>query len=99
MSIAIEEALTPLRPEVCGVCEILGLDPLYLANEGKIVVVVPPDETETALAAMCAHPLGEKASLIGYAGDGEPGRVVMKTVFGGSRIVDMLVGEQLPRIC
>ena len=99
VSIVIAEDQTPLRPEVCGVCEILGLDPLYLANEGKIVVVVPPDEIPAALAAMRAHPLGEKAALIGHVGDGEPGRVVMKTVFGGSRIVDMLVGEQLPRIC
>ncbi|AEI04518.1 hydrogenase expression/formation protein HypE (plasmid) [Afipia carboxidovorans OM5] len=99
VSILIAEDQTPLRPEVCGVCEILGLDPLYLANEGKIVIVVPPDEIPAALAAMRVHPLGEKAALIGHIGDGEAGRVVMKTVFGGSRIVDMLVGEQLPRIC
>ena len=80
-------------------CEILGLDPLYLANEGKIVIAVPPEETQAALAALRAHPLGRQAAEIGVVGSGEPGRVTMRTVFGGSRIVDMLVGEQLPRIC
>ncbi|PNG27782.1 hydrogenase expression/formation protein HypE [Methylocella silvestris] len=99
VSIEIEEALTPLREEVRGFCEILGLDPLYLANEGKIVIAVPRDEIAAALAALGAHPLGEGSALIGYAGCGEPGRVTMQTVFGGRRIVDMLVGEQLPRIC
>ena len=82
-----------------GFCEILGLDPLYLANEGKIVAVVPADEAEAALAAMQAHPLGAGSSIIGTVIEGEAGRVTMKTVFGGRRIVDMLVGEQLPRIC
>ena len=99
VSIEIDEALTPLREDVRGVCEILGLDPLYLANEGKIVVAVPASEIDAAVRAMRAHPLGEAAALIGYAGDGEAGRVTMETVFGGHRIVDMLVGEQLPRIC
>ncbi|HEX3864561.1 MAG TPA: AIR synthase-related protein, partial [Stellaceae bacterium] len=82
-----------------GFCEILGLDPLYLANEGKIVAVVAPQETAAALAALRGHPLGTGAAIIGRVGDGEPGRVTMRTGFGGSRIVDMLVGEQLPRIC
>ena len=82
-----------------GFCEILGLDPLYLANEGKIVAVVPEEQAEAALAAMRAHPLGQGASIIGRIHDGEAGRVTMQTVFGGKRIVDMLVGEQLPRIC
>ena len=98
-AIEIDEAATPLRPQVRGFCEILGLDPLYLANEGKIVIAVPPDEIEAALAALRAHPLGRDAALIGRAGAGEAGRVTMQTVFGGRRIVDMLVGEQLPRIC
>ena len=98
-TIEIDEAATPLRPQVRGFCEILGLDPLYLANEGKIVIAVPPDEIDAALAALHAHPLGRDAALIGHAGTGEAGRVTMKTVFGGRRIVDMLVGEQLPRIC
>ena len=89
----------PLREEVRGFCEILGLDPLYLPNEGKIVVAVPAEEIDAALAALRAHPLGAGSSLIGRAGRGEAGRVTMQTVFGGRRIVDMLVGEQLPRIC
>ena len=99
ISIEIDETITPIRDEVKAFCEILGLDPLYLANEGKLVAVVPENEAGAALAAMRAHPLGEGARLIGYAGNGEAGRVTMRTCFGGHRIVDMLVGEQLPRIC
>ena len=99
IGLVIHEARTPLRAEVKSFCEILGLDPLYLANEGKIVCAVPPDQAEAALAAMRRHPLGRDSAIIGQAIDGRPGRVVMETVFGGRRIVDMLVGEQLPRIC
>jgi hydrogenase expression/formation protein HypE len=99
VAIEIDEAATPIRDEVKAFCEILGLDPLYLANEGKIVVVVPPAEAEAALAAMRAHPLGARAGIVGRATAGEAGRVTMRTIFGGWRIVDMLVGEQLPRIC
>lgn len=99
VGIEIHEDRTPLRTEVKGFCEILGLDPLYLANEGKLVTVVPPDRADAALAAMQAHPLGRDAAIIGTVNDHRPGRVVMQTVFGGRRIVDMLVGEQLPRIC
>jgi hydrogenase expression/formation protein HypE len=99
VAIAIDEQPLPLRDEVRGVCEILGLDPLYLANEGKIAAAVPPDQADKALAALKAHPLGKDAADIGVVTDGEAGRVTMKTGFGGSRIVDMLVGEQLPRIC
>jgi hydrogenase expression/formation protein HypE len=99
VAIEIDETRTPIREEVKGFCEILGLDPLYLANEGKIVAVVPAEEAEAALAAMQAHPLGRGASIIGSVNQGEAGRVTMRTVFGGRRIVDMLVGEQLPRIC
>lgn len=100
VAIEIHERATPLRPEVRGFCEILGLDPLYLANEGKIVAIVPEDEADRALSAMRAHPFGREAAAIGAVlSGGEPGRVTMRTVFGGSRIVDMLVGEQLPRIC
>jgi hydrogenase expression/formation protein HypE len=98
-TIEIEEAATPLREEVRAFCEILGLDPLYLANEGKIVVVVPPEQAREAVAAMREHPLGRAACIIGRVTSGEAGRVTMRTIFGGSRIVDMLVGEQLPRIC
>jgi hydrogenase expression/formation protein HypE len=99
VAIDIDERATPLRPEVRGFCEILGLDPLYLANEGKIVAVVPPDEADAAIAGLRAHPFGRAAAAIGEVKDGEPGRVTMRTVFGGNRIVDMLVGDQLPRIC
>jgi hydrogenase expression/formation protein HypE len=99
VAIEIDDALLPLRPEVRGVCEILGLDPLYLANEGKVAVIVPPDQAEAALAALRAHALGLDAAFIGKIVAGEKGRVTMRTLFGGSRIVDMLVGEQLPRIC
>ena len=99
VSIEIEETETPLRPEVRGFCEILGLDPLYLANEGKLAAVVPLEQGEAALAAMRAHPLGREACVIGRVGEGPAGRVIMRTSLGGRRIVDMLVGEQLPRIC
>ena len=99
VAIEIDEACTPLREEVRGFCEILGLDPLYLANEGKIIAIVPPEQAQGALEALRAHPLGKASSVIGRVTSGEPGRVTMRTVFGGSSIVDMLVGEQLPRIC
>jgi hydrogenase expression/formation protein HypE len=99
VAIEIEEALTPLREEVKGFCEILGLDPLYLANEGKIAAIVPAAEAKRALAALRAHPLGAHAVAIGEVIEGEPGRVTMHTLVGGRRIVDMLIGEQLPRIC
>jgi hydrogenase expression/formation protein HypE len=97
--VRIHELDTPIRSDVQGFCEILGLDPLYLANEGKIVAVVPADEADSALRALRAHPLGRDAAKIGVVTDGRPGRVVMQTRFGGERIVDMLVGDQLPRIC
>ncbi|MFU8834255.1 hydrogenase expression/formation protein HypE [Roseovarius autotrophicus] len=97
--IEIDEAALPLRPQVRGVCEILGLDPLYLANEGTLVLVVPEAEAEAALAAMRARPEGADAVAIGRVTGGPAGRVTMRTLFGGARIVDMLVGEQLPRIC
>ena len=99
VGIEIVEEQTPLRDEVKGFCEILGLDPLYLANEGKIVCIVPEAEAGKALAALQAHPLGKGAARIGRVTDGKAGRVVMQTIFGGRRIVDMLIGEQLPRIC
>jgi hydrogenase expression/formation protein HypE len=97
--IEIDETALPLRREVVGVCEILGLDPLYLANEGTLVLFVPPDDAEAVLAAMRATPAGCESVAIGRATDAHPGRVVMNTAFGGRRVVDMLVGEQLPRIC
>ena len=99
VSITIDEERTPLRPEVKGFCEILGLDPLYLANEGKLVAVVPREAAEQVLAAMRAHPSGAYAAIIGEVTEEPAGVVVLHTGFGGQRIVDMLVGEQLPRIC
>ena len=99
VSVEIDETALPLRSEVKGVCEVLGLDPLYLANEGTLVIFVPEAEAEAALTAMRADPAGRGATRIGTAGHGPAGRVTMKTLFGGQRLVDRLVGEQLPRIC
>jgi hydrogenase expression/formation protein HypE len=99
VSIEIDETAVPLRAEVKGMCEVLGLDPLYLANEGTLVMFVPELQAEAALKAMRSHPAGREAAAIGKAGNGPPGRVTMKTLFGGLRLVDRLVGEQLPRIC
>ena len=99
VGIEIDEAVLPLNDEVRGMCEILGLDPLYLANEGTLVAFVPPDQAAAALAAMQGTEAGRGAAIIGRAVAAHPGMVTMRTLFGGSRIVDMLVGEQLPRIC
>ena len=82
-----------------GACEILGLDPLYIANEGKLLALVPAGEADRVLAAMRVHPLGKEAAIIGEATSDHPGLVLMKTRIGGTRVVDMLSGEQLPRIC
>lgn len=97
--INLHEPTIPVREAVRGVAEILGLDPLYFANEGKLVAVVDPAQAEAALTAMRAHPAGQEAAIIGEIGTDPPGSVIMHTGFGGQRIVDMLVGEQLPRIC
>jgi hydrogenase expression/formation protein HypE len=99
VGIEIDEGRVPVREEVKGFCEILGLDPMYLANEGKLVAVVPADEAEAALAACRAQPFGKHGVIIGRVADREPGRVVLNTAVGGRRILDMLTGEQLPRIC
>ena len=84
---------------VRGACELLGIDPMYVACEGRMVVVVPGDSADRAIAALRAHPLGEDAAIIGHVTDGQPGIVQLKTAFGGTRIVDLLVGDPLPRIC
>jgi hydrogenase expression/formation protein HypE len=97
--IVLNEALIPIDEEVKGACEILGLDPLYVANEGKLIAIVAAEEAETALAAMQKHPLGKEAAIIGEVVSDHPGFVTMKTRVGGMRVVDMLSGEQLPRIC
>jgi hydrogenase expression/formation protein HypE len=97
--IAIEERELPVHDEVRGACEILGLDPLYVANEGKLVGIVAPQVADRMVAQMRQHPLGQEARVIGEVQAEPNGIVMLKTSFGGTRIVDMLVGEQLPRIC
>jgi hydrogenase expression/formation protein HypE len=93
------EEKVPLREEVLGACEMLGFDPLYVANEGKVLVIVGPDDAEAALEAMRAHPLGRQAEIIGEVVAENPGRVTVRTGFGAHRILDMLTGDLLPRIC
>ncbi|NCC30125.1 MAG: hydrogenase expression/formation protein HypE, partial [Gammaproteobacteria bacterium] len=95
----IREEGIPVRPEVAAACELLGLDPLYVANEGKLIAVCPPDKAERLLDAMRAHPLGMESAIIGEVVEDAHRFVQMETGFGGSRIVDWLAGEQLPRIC
>jgi hydrogenase expression/formation protein HypE len=95
----INESAIPIREAVKGMCEILGLDPLYLANEGKLVAVVPGEYAEPLLSAMQQHPSGKEAAIVGEVQSSPAGVVIQKTSFGGERIVDMLTGEQLPRIC
>jgi len=97
--IAIEEKNLPVREVVQGACEILGLDPLYVANEGKLIAVVGPEKADEALDALRSVPGGEDASIIGDAREEPTGRVLLHTQFGGTRLVDMLVGDPLPRIC
>ncbi len=95
----IDERQVPVREEVRGACELLGLDPLYVANEGKLVAIVAPEAAQAVLAAMRWHPLGTEARIIGTVTAEHPGLVTMRTLLGPSRIVDMLAGDQLPRIC
>jgi hydrogenase expression/formation protein HypE len=95
----LEETSIPVREEVRGACEMLGLDPLYVANEGKLVAIVAPASAEAALRALQNHPLGKDARIIGRVTSEHPCMVVMRTPFGTTRIVDMLTGDQLPRIC
>lgn len=99
VGIVLEEAHIPIDEEVKGACEILGLDPLYVANEGKLLAVVAPEDAEPVLAAMRAHPLGRGTAIIGEVVSDHPKFVTMHTRVGGTRVVDMLSGEQLPRIC
>jgi hydrogenase expression/formation protein HypE len=99
VGVTIDEASLPIRPEVNGACEILGIDPLYVANEGKLVAVVSPDAENDALSALRSHPLGEQARVVAEVHPDPPGLVLLETAFGGSRVVDMLAGDPLPRIC
>ena len=99
VAVILDEDQVPVRPEVNGACEILGIDPLYVACEGRFLAVVDGEATEEALAALRGRPGGEGAAVIGRIKDDPPGLVLLKTGFGGTRIVDMLVGDPLPRIC
>jgi hydrogenase expression/formation protein HypE len=99
VGIELEESNLPVRPEVNAACEMLGLDPLYVANEGKVLVMVAPEDADQVLDKMRQHPLGRDSCIIGRVVSEHPGRVVLHTGIGGRRIVDMLSGEQLPRIC
>jgi hydrogenase expression/formation protein HypE len=99
VGIRINEDVLPIQEEVAGLCELLGLDPLYLANEGKLVVVVPRSRAEIVLQTMQNHPLGKESQMIGEVISSPPGIVLLKTAFGTERILDMLSGDQLPRIC
>ncbi|MCX5863963.1 MAG: hydrogenase expression/formation protein HypE [Deltaproteobacteria bacterium] len=99
VGIMLDETTIPVRSEVRGACEVLGIDPMYVANEGKLVAVVPAEAADRVLAAMRSHPLGREAVIIGEVVADNPGLVAMRTALGAHRIVDMPVGEQLPRIC
>ncbi len=99
VGIALDEPAIPVREEVRGACEMLGLDPLYVANEGKLVAVVAPGAADAVLEAMRRHPLGAQSAAIGTVTESHAGLVTMNTPFGTNRIVDMLPGDQLPRIC
>jgi hydrogenase expression/formation protein HypE len=99
VGVRLDEAALPVRPEVRGACEMLGLDPLYVANEGKLIAVVPPTDTDRLVAAMRAHPLGRDAAIIGEVVAEHPGLVILRSLVGGDRVVTLLAGEQLPRIC
>jgi hydrogenase expression/formation protein HypE len=100
LQLRLDEASLPVADAVRGACEMLGLDPLYLANEGKLAAVVAPEDCDAVLAAMREHPLGRRAAAVGEVlGGGHPGLVTLRSAFGGERVVDLLHGDQLPRIC
>jgi hydrogenase expression/formation protein HypE len=99
VGLTLDERAISVREEVRGACELLGLDPLYVANEGKLVAIVAPDAAEILLQAMRQHPLGRQSQIIGTVTADDPGLVAMRTPLGTTRIVDMLAGDQLPRIC
>jgi hydrogenase expression/formation protein HypE len=99
VGIVLREQSIPVRESVRGACEVLGLDPLYVANEGKLLAVVVPERTQAVLHQMRQHPLGQDAAIIGEVVAEHPGMVLMKTQIGGTRVLDVMFGEQLPRIC
>jgi hydrogenase expression/formation protein HypE len=99
VGVELDEPSLPLRPEVRAACGMLGLDPLYVASEGRLVAVVPPEDAEPLVAVMRAHPLGREAAIVGTVVDAHPGSVTIRTIVGVHRLVTLLSGEQLPRIC
>ncbi|MEO0596033.1 MAG: AIR synthase-related protein, partial [Chloroflexota bacterium] len=99
VGIALEEQTLPVNPAVKSACELLGMDPIYVANEGKLIAIVPPDVADALLKAMKKHPYGQQATIIGEVVAEHPGMVVARTGIGGTRVVDMQIGNQLPRIC
>lgn len=99
VGVRLDEAAIPVGNEVRGACEMLGLDPLYVANEGKLIAVVPADDAERLVSVMRTHPLGRNAALIGRVVAEHPGMVTLRSIVGGERVVTLLSGEQLPRIC
>lgn len=99
VGVVLNERKIPVNAATAAACELLGMDPLHVANEGKLVAFVPRDQAEAALAALRSHPLGAQAAIIGEAVEAHPGVVVGRTGIGGSRVIDTQVGEQLPRIC
>jgi hydrogenase expression/formation protein HypE len=99
VAIALEESAIPVRPAVASACELLGLDPLHVANEGKLVAISPPERADALLTVMRGHPRGRDAARIGTVRDAPQGIVHMRTGLGGNRVVDWIAGEQLPRIC
>ena len=99
VGMVIEEQKVPIRDEVRGICELLGLDPLYLANEGKLIAICPFQEAEPLLEVMKNHPLGRNAEIIGSVTEENRKKVILQTLIGGHRILDMLTGGQYPRIC
>jgi hydrogenase expression/formation protein HypE len=99
VAMSIEEPAVPVRPSVASACELLGFDPLYVANEGRLVAVVAGASADTALSTLRGHPLGLQAARIGVVEAGPPGRVRLRTRLGTTRVVEMLSGEMLPRIC
>ena len=99
LGVEIDEQTLPVKEIVQGTCEVFGFDPLYLANEGKVVMVVDGDDADIVLQKMKQHPLGQDAEIVGEITNTHPGKVTMQTGIGGHRIIDMLAGEMLPRIC
>ena len=99
VSITVDETTVPVNPQVRGASEMLGYDVFQVANEGKMIAIVPAEQADAALAAMKASPYGERAAIVGDVAEGPGGKVYVKTAFGATRVMDMLVGEQLPRIC